>query len=72
MASVAARLNIADIAHRSLVTGLVGLSLWGTYGIYALHTETLRRGLIAQAEHDAAEALKMPQGFSDARPDARP
>ncbi|KAM0749768.1 hypothetical protein T439DRAFT_39179 [Meredithblackwellia eburnea MCA 4105] len=56
MASVAARLSLADIAHRTLVTGLFGLTCWGGYGIYALHHERLRLGLIAQAEHDAQEA----------------
>lgn len=38
------------------------LAAGGTYGIYALHTETLRRGLVAQAEHDAVRSLSSSLG----------
>lgn len=73
-AAVATRLSIVDIAHRTLVTGLFGLTLWGTYGIYALHNERLRLGLLAQAEHDLAESLltnpDIARAFSDDPPTA--
>ncbi|KDE03584.1 hypothetical protein MVLG_05919 [Microbotryum lychnidis-dioicae p1A1 Lamole] len=54
--SGAARLGLADIAHRTLVTGLAGLSVYGLYGMYRIHTDTMQAGEEAWKKHLDDEA----------------
>ncbi|GAA5823657.1 hypothetical protein JCM5353_005093 [Sporobolomyces roseus] len=56
---MASRLPIADIAHRVTVSGLFGLSVYGLYGIWRTHTETMKAGELAWAKHQ--EELKLQQ-----------
>ncbi|GAA5857312.1 hypothetical protein JCM8547_002212 [Rhodosporidiobolus lusitaniae] len=53
-----ARLSVADIAHRVTVSGLAALSVYGMYGMWRVHTETMEAGRKVEAEWAAAEALK--------------
>ncbi|BGP19031.1 hypothetical protein JCM10213v2_007111 [Rhodosporidiobolus nylandii] len=41
---MAARLSFADIAHRVTVSGLAGLSVYGLYGMFRVHNETMKAG----------------------------
>ncbi|KAI5477420.1 hypothetical protein MNV49_006412 [Pseudohyphozyma bogoriensis] len=54
---MATRLSVADVAHRTLVSGLFGLTLWGGYGIWSLHQQRLKLGLEALAKHEAEQKL---------------
>ncbi|GAA6064770.1 hypothetical protein JCM10212_006319 [Sporobolomyces blumeae] len=58
---MASRLPIADIAHRVTVSGLFGLSVYGLYGIWRTHTETMKAGEIAWAKHQEEFRLKEQQ-----------
>lgn len=62
----AVRLSAADIAHRTLVSGLFGLSVYGCYGIWQLHKERLRLGLVAFEEHEAEERRLKSEGVTEA------
>ncbi|GAA5842927.1 hypothetical protein JCM3766R1_005705 [Sporobolomyces carnicolor] len=55
---MASRLAFADIAHRVTVSGLFGLSVYGLYGIWRTHTETMKAGEIAWAKHQQELQLK--------------
>ncbi|GAA5973260.1 hypothetical protein JCM11641_003039 [Rhodosporidiobolus odoratus] len=55
---MAARISIADIVHRITVSSLAGLSVYGMYGMWRTHTETMKAGEEAWAKHLAEEAAK--------------
>ncbi|KAI0048514.1 hypothetical protein FA95DRAFT_1557873 [Auriscalpium vulgare] len=49
-----ARLSVADILHRGVVTGLVGVCVWGIGIGFMVHRDTIRRGHEILAERQAA------------------
>ncbi|GAA5948961.1 hypothetical protein JCM21900_003154 [Sporobolomyces salmonicolor] len=55
---MAARLSLADIAHRVTVSALAGLSVYGLYGMWRIHTDTMKAGEIALAKHQEELRLK--------------
>lgn len=54
---MAAATRIYDIVHKSAVVGLIGISLFGVYAIYAQinHLKTMKRLQIDQARAKVAE-----------------
>ncbi|GAA5932986.1 hypothetical protein JCM10213_009259 [Rhodosporidiobolus nylandii] len=55
---MAARLSFADIAHRVTVSGLAGLSVYGLYGMFRVHNETMKAGEEAWQKKLAEDAAR--------------
>ncbi|GAA5865315.1 hypothetical protein JCM1840_001525 [Sporobolomyces johnsonii] len=55
---MAARLSLADIAHRVTVSALAGLSVYGMYGMWRIHNDTMKAGEVAWAKHQEELRVK--------------
>ncbi|EGO00786.1 hypothetical protein SERLA73DRAFT_178726 [Serpula lacrymans var. lacrymans S7.3] len=58
-------LSITDIIHRTFVSGLAGLTLYGLFLGVAVHRETLAKGRELMVQRDAEVAVAQPQDVAD-------
>ncbi|KAN0081329.1 hypothetical protein V8E55_008953 [Tylopilus felleus] len=63
-----APLTLADVLHRTLVTGLTALSIYGIYLGYSVHDHVMIKGKGALARKEAeSEAREEAQAVEEAR-----
>lgn len=62
------RLTLADILHRTVVSGLAALSVYGLFLGYMVHKETLAKGQEIMAKREAeARERELAQAAEEAR-----